>query len=226
MAYEASMTPVHLPAENLVREAGVEPAASRLSIECSTTLSFSRMEPRARFELAFPEYRSGASPTMLTGLEILEPMERIERSSVAYHATALPLSYIGWSQRGYSKPRPPRYECGALPLELLRHGAGAENRTPLIGLAIRCPANRPHPQKVLERTEIIEISSLGWRPRAQPIYHARSYITSVMLFSCQRPASRYTSTESLLGQSELDKMPQITDKTKKAGGPFWWPPAS
>ena len=29
------MTPVHLPAENLVREAGVEPAASRLSIECS-----------------------------------------------------------------------------------------------------------------------------------------------------------------------------------------------
>ena len=131
-----------------------------------------------------------------------------------------------WSQRGYSKPRPPRYECGALPLELLRHGAGAENRTPLIGLAIRCPANRPHPQKVLERTEIIEISSLGWRPRAQPIYHARSYATSVMLFSCQRPASRYTSTKSLLGQSELDKMPQITDKTKKTGGPFWWPPAS
>ena len=131
-----------------------------------------------------------------------------------------------WSQRGYSKPRPPRYECGALPLELLRHGAGAENRTPLTGLAIRCPANRPHPQKMLERTEIIEISSLGWRPRAQPIYHAHSSITSVMLFSCQRPASRYTSTESLHGVSGLDKMPQITDKTKKAGGPFWWPPAS
>ena len=35
MAYEASMTPVHLPAEKLVREAGVEPAASRLSVECS-----------------------------------------------------------------------------------------------------------------------------------------------------------------------------------------------
>jgi len=48
----------------------------------------------------------------------------------------------------------------------------------------------------------------------------------VMLFSCQRPASRYTSTESLIGQSELDKMPQITDKIKKAGSPFWWPPAS
>ena len=35
MAYEASMTPVHLPAKELVREAGVEPAASRLSVECS-----------------------------------------------------------------------------------------------------------------------------------------------------------------------------------------------
>ena len=92
VAYEASMIPVHLPA----------------------------MEPRARFELTYPDYRSGASPSMLTGLVNLEPMERIERSSVAYHATALPLSYIGWSQRRYSKPRPPRYECGALPLELLR----------------------------------------------------------------------------------------------------------
>src|SRR6266567_8526254 len=91
---------------------------------------------------------SGASPSMLTRLMILEPMERIERSSVAYHATALPLSYIGWSQRGYSKPRPPRYECGAPPLELLWRGASAENRTPLIGLAIRCPTNRPHPQKL------------------------------------------------------------------------------
>ena len=29
------MTPVHLPASKLVREAGVEPAASRLSVECS-----------------------------------------------------------------------------------------------------------------------------------------------------------------------------------------------
>jgi hypothetical protein len=25
----------------------------------------------------------------------------------------------------------------------------------------------------MERTEIIEISSLGWRPKAHPIYHAR-----------------------------------------------------
>ena len=75
VAYEASMTPVHLPAFKLGQ---------------LNHLSFPVMEPRARFELAFPDYRSGASPSMLTGLVIQEPMERIERSSVAYHATALP----------------------------------------------------------------------------------------------------------------------------------------
>jgi hypothetical protein len=32
----------------------------------------------------------------------LEPAERIERSSVAYHAPALPLSYTGWSRRADS----------------------------------------------------------------------------------------------------------------------------
>jgi hypothetical protein len=155
MAYEASMTPVHLPARNLVREAGLEPAASRLSIECSNraelfpdaerTQSWSPVpDSNWLFRITGPAHRR----LCLQGVLILEPMERIERSSVAYHATALPLSYIGWSQRGYSKSRPPRYECGALPLELLRRGASAENRTPLIGLAIRCPTNRPHPQNI------------------------------------------------------------------------------
>jgi hypothetical protein len=120
------MTPVHLP-------------ALKDGAPCQTRTGFYGVQVR---RIATYAYRA----------EILEPVERIERSSVAYHATVLPLSYIGWSQRGHSKPRPPRYECGALPLELLRHGAGAENRTPLTGLAIRCPANRPHPQKVLERT--------------------------------------------------------------------------
>jgi len=41
-----------------------------------------------------------------------------------------------------------------------------------------------------------------------------------MLFSCQRPASRYTSTKSLLGQSELDKIPQIPEKKKKRAALF------
>ena len=126
MAYEASMTPVHLPAEKLVREAGVEPAAFGFRSSARTLLSFSRsyytqrVEPRAAatgvsrcaggfkrcVELAFPDYRSGASPTMLTG---------------RLPCNCSPVELHRRSQRGYSKPRPPHYECGALPLQLLRH---------------------------------------------------------------------------------------------------------
>lgn len=82
------------------------------------------------------------------------------------------------------------------------------------------PSQWATPAETLERTEIIEISSLGWRPRAHPIYHARSLTNSVMLFSCQRPALRHTSTASPPSGSELDKMPQNTDKTKKSGRPL------
>ena len=97
------------------------------------------------FRITGPAHRQ----LCLQGFAILEPMERIERSSVAYRATALPLSYIGWSQRGYSKPRPPRYECGALPLELLRH------------------------IKALERVRRIELRLSDRRSDAQPIGHTR-----------------------------------------------------
>src|SRR5258708_6018986 len=105
MAYEASLTPVHLPAiKTWSGKLGSNQRPLDYRSSAQTALSFSRMEPRARFEPAFPDYRSGASPPMLTGRVILEPMERIERSSVAYRATALPLSYIGWSQRGIRNP--------------------------------------------------------------------------------------------------------------------------
>ena len=187
------------------------------------------MEPRARLELAFPDYRSGASPSMLTGLVILEPMERIERSSVAYHATALPLSYIGWSQRGYSKSRPPRYECGALPPELLRAWSECGE------------SNSVDPD---------------WRSDAQPIGHTCSrtfgadgdnresllrvggpghtlYTTPAHLHLCDAIQLSKSSIETHLycvaseRESELDKMPQNSPvKTKKAGGQLWWPPAS
>ena len=68
MAYEASMTPVHLPAEEI--GPGSWGRTSGLSIigRVLNQLSFSRMEPRARIELASPLYRSGASPAMLAGL--------------------------------------------------------------------------------------------------------------------------------------------------------------
>ena len=65
----SSSSPHHIWSGKL--ESNQRPLDYRSSAQ--TTLSFSRsyytqtMEPRARFELAFPDYRSGASPTMLTG---------------------------------------------------------------------------------------------------------------------------------------------------------------
>jgi hypothetical protein len=50
----------------------------------------------------FSALQEGASSAMPAGHKNLEPAERIERSSVAYHATALPLSYTGWSRRADS----------------------------------------------------------------------------------------------------------------------------
>ena len=151
-------------------------------------------------------------------------MERIERSSVAHRATALTLSYIGWSQRGYSKPRPPRYECGAPPLELLRRGASAENRTPFVGLAVQCPTNGRHSQ-TLERTEIIEISSLGWRPRAHPIYHARIDQYSIIKDQWEPVQSHFdllTSRRKSVGQFTT----KVPDKTQKGAATFGGRPSS
>jgi hypothetical protein len=67
--------------------------------------------PRARVELASPLYRGGASPAIT---------ERIERSSVAYHATALPLSYTGLEPKGGFEQPSKRYEGCVFPTKLLR----------------------------------------------------------------------------------------------------------
>src|SRR5258708_23917022 len=120
MAYEASMTPVHLLAENLVREAGVEPAASRLSIECSnhaelfpdgapcqTRTGFSGLQVRRIADYAYRACDSGANGANRTLIGCLP-------------CNCSPVELHRLEPEGYSKPRPPRYECGALPLELLR----------------------------------------------------------------------------------------------------------
>ncbi len=135
MAYGASMTPVHLPASET--GPGSWGRTSGLSIidRVLHLLSFSRMEPRAGFEPAFPDYRSGASPPMLTGPKNLGPMERIERSSVAYGATALPLSYIGWRQ---SYAGIERHTCG-------NSGAGGDNRSLFSGLEAQGTPYIPRP---------------------------------------------------------------------------------
>src|ERR1017187_5208794 len=119
-----------------------------------------------------------------------------------------------WSQRGSSKPG-------------LRHGAGAENRTPLTGLAVRRPTNRPHPRKLLERTEIIEISSPGWRPGAHPMYHARSITLSCNAYSIVKDRAE-TQFQQLTSQGkQVRQERQIAAKERKKGRPlFRWPPLS
>ena len=68
--------------------------------------------------------------------------------------------------------------------------------------------------------EIIEISSLGWRPRAQPIYHARSYTTSVLLFSCQRPVRETLLLSRFLAKASSTKCLKLPIKQKKRAAFF------
>jgi hypothetical protein len=110
---------------------------------------------------------------MLAGQNILEPEERIERSSVAYHATALPLSYTGWSRRADSNRRLSVTKALFFPLnyfDLERvtgfepvsgpwrgpilaarrypRGASGENRTLLASLEGWNSTNEPHPLEI------------------------------------------------------------------------------
>ena len=142
------------------------------SLPCSRS-----MEPRGRIELSFPLYRSGASPEMLAGLGNLEPAERIERSSVAYRATTLPLSYTGWSRRADSnrhlgvtralffplnyfdlervtgfEPVSGPWQGPILAARRYPPGASGENRTLLACLEGRNSANKPHSLEIHELT--------------------------------------------------------------------------
>jgi hypothetical protein len=147
MAYEAQHDTGSLARMKLVREAGVEPATFGLRSSALTALSFSRMEPRDRLELAFPDYKSGASPSMLTRAYD-SGTNGANRTLIGRLPCDCPSTELHRLEpEGTFETPPPRYGCGALPLELLRRGASAENRTPLIGLAVRCPTNRPHPHE-------------------------------------------------------------------------------
>ena len=65
------MTPVHLPAENLVRETGVEPAVSRLSIECSNHAELCYSRTTDTYGLcAFPDGAPCQIRTGFSGLQV------------------------------------------------------------------------------------------------------------------------------------------------------------
>ena len=111
------------------------------------------------------------------GAQNLEPAERIERSSVAYHATALPLSYTGWSRRADSNrhlsfTRAPFFPLNYFDMERVTGfepvsgpwhgpilaarryppGASGENRTLLACLEGRNSANKSHSLEIHELT--------------------------------------------------------------------------
>ena len=86
------------------------------------------------------------------------------------------------------------YACGAPRLSysgacLFFDGASAENRTPFTGLAIRCPANRPHsPARAAGVSSPVVCGGAGTKSGAQQMPALRF---SSKIFSCQRPRLRF-----------------------------------
>ena len=74
----------------------------------------------------------------------------------------------------------------------------------------------------LERTEIIEISSPGWKPGAHPIYHAR--ILHNIRLSKSAGGSWHTSPLPLPGWKQRVKTTSNVGCKRNKGGHFWWPP--
>lgn len=108
------------------------------------------MEPRARFELAFPDYRSGASPTMLTG----------PGNSGANGANRTLIGCL---------------PCNCSPVELHRLGARGGNRNPDLRVtsAVLFHLSYSGASKTLERVRRIELRLSDRRSDAQPIGHTR-----------------------------------------------------
>jgi hypothetical protein len=106
-----------------------------------TTLGFSVVLRTQRLEPC--QIRTGFSGSQIRHIAIYAYMAQIYGAEGANRTligclpcNCSPIELHRLEPEGYSKPRPPRSECGALPLELLRRGASVENRTPLVGQAI------------------------------------------------------------------------------------------
>src|SRR5215469_2150683 len=95
------MHQLNFSASKLVDRAGIEPATFRVSGGCTACRALGRRSPAPESNWLLRFTGAAHRQQCLWGTN-LEPAERIERSSVAYHATALPLSYTGWSRRADS----------------------------------------------------------------------------------------------------------------------------
>ena len=88
-------------ASNLVDRAGIEPATFRVSDGCTASRALGRRSPAPESNWLLRFTGAAHRHQCLRGTN-LEPAERIERPSEAYRASALPLSYTGWSRRADS----------------------------------------------------------------------------------------------------------------------------
>jgi hypothetical protein len=93
--------PAHLLRSKLVDRAGIEPATFRVSDGCTAYRALGRWSPAPESNWLLRFTGAAHRQQCLRGSN-LEPAERVERSSDAYHPTALPLSYTGWSRRADS----------------------------------------------------------------------------------------------------------------------------
>ena len=101
-AYEPPCTPAHLL--RMKGSPGSQDRTDGLSIigRVLSQLSFSRWSPAPESNRLHRFTKPAHHQQCLPDLWNLEPAERIERSSDAYRAPALPLSYTGWSRRADS----------------------------------------------------------------------------------------------------------------------------
>ena len=88
----------------------------------------------------FPALQERRIASNACGAQNLEPAERIERSSVAYHATALPLSYTGWRRRADSNRHLSFTRAPFFPLNYFDIGASNRIRTGVRTLARSNPS--------------------------------------------------------------------------------------
>ena len=114
-------------ASKLVDRAGIEPATFRVSDGCTACRALGRWSPAPESNGLLRFTGAAHRQQCLQGPN-LEPAERIERSSVAYHATALPLSYTGWSRRADSNRHLSFTRAPFFPLNYFDNILGASNR--------------------------------------------------------------------------------------------------
>ena len=149
--------------------------------------------PGARVERACPAFQTGAltataSLANLVEEEGFEPFDHNEAAKVALsgdkvcHGSSLLINRVrpsgppverllqNWLRAGELNATRMAYEASMTPVHLPainKTGAGAENRTPLIGQAIRRPTNRPRPLKthsnVKDRRRSLPGTGIGGR---------------------------------------------------------------